>query len=167
MTVKDYLSELQEMREDIELKKELRLEYLDRATSTTVHLNDIRVQASKPDNGSVERYSTQAVDLEREIIQDELYYHQRESLVMDQIRELHNIHFIRVLFKVYVQFKNLKIAASEMNMSYNYVLELHKQALRKFSKVHAADLAEWKEKNAERPDRAKKRIYEPLESTVI
>lgn len=56
--------------------------------------------------------------------------------IIREIRELHNANYIKVLYKVYVQFKSLKVTAAEMNRSYNFVLDTHKKALAEFEKVH-------------------------------
>lgn len=42
MTAKEYLSELAEIREDIHSKRELRQEYLDMASSTSIPMNEVR-----------------------------------------------------------------------------------------------------------------------------
>lgn len=59
-----------------------------------------------------------------------------KNQIIAEIRELHNADYIKVLYKVYVQFKSLKITATEMKRSYNYVLDVHKKALKAFEEVH-------------------------------
>lgn len=137
MNAKEYLSELAEMWEDIQSKRELRQEYLDMASSTFIPMNEVRVQTSRSDNGRVERYGTLAADLAREIEQDEQNYYQHENTIIHQIHALQNIKYIKVLFKVYVQSKNIRQAAKEMKMTYTYVLEQHKKALAEFEKIYA------------------------------
>lgn len=137
MTAKEYLSELMEMREDIESKRELRQEYLDMATSTSIPMNEVRVQTSRSDNGKIERYGTLAADIAKEIEQDTQNYYQRERIIVNQIQALHNIKYIKVLFKVYVQFKSIRQAAKEMEMTYPYVIKQHKKALIMFEEVYA------------------------------
>lgn len=137
MTAKEYLSELAEMREDIQSKRELRQEYLDMASSTSIPMSEVRVQTSRSDNGRVERYGTLAADLIREIEQDEQNYYQHENTIIHQIHALQNIKYIKVLFKVYVQSKSIRQASKEMKMTYTYVLEQHKNALAEFEKMYA------------------------------
>ena len=144
MTAKYYLSELSEMREGIQLEKELRQEYLDMATSIAAPIKEIRVQTSRSDNGKVERYGTLVADIDMKIERDEQKYYQHQFLIVNQIRALHNVYYIQVLFKVYVKFRNIKQVADEMKMSYPYVRDLHKKALAEFGKVHADVIADWK-----------------------
>ena len=42
-----------------------------------------------------------------------------------------------MLFKVYVQFKSIRQAAKEMEMTYPYVIKQHKKALIMFEEVYA------------------------------
>ncbi len=39
-----------------------------------------------------------------------------------------------MLFKRYVEYKSFKVIAKEMHYSYQYVIRLHKQALKEFEK---------------------------------
>lgn len=146
MTAKEYLLELSEMQEDIQLEKELRQEYLDMATSISAPINEIRVQTSRSDNGKVERYGTLAADIAMKIEQDEQNYHQHQYLIVNQIHALHNVYYIQILFKVYVKFRSIKQAADEMKMTYQYVRDLHKKALEEFGNVHADVIAEWEKR---------------------
>ena len=57
--------------------------------------------------------------------------------IIRQIRGLHNKDYVRVLYKVYVQYKSLKVAAAEMKRSYNYTIEVHRKALKEFEKVYS------------------------------
>lgn len=144
MTAKEYFVELREMREDIECARELRQEYLDRAISITARTDNERVQTSRSKDGQVGKYSTLAADIERDIERDELQYIEHEKQIIKQIRSLRNKYYIQVLFKVYVQFKSIKAAASEMNMSYPYVREIHRKALAEFERVNADAMEKWK-----------------------
>ena len=56
--------------------------------------------------------------------------------VINEIRGLHNKNYINVLYKIYVEYKNIRQVASEMSMSYSYTLELHKKALETFEKTY-------------------------------
>lgn len=143
MTAKDYLSELAEMRDDIEAKKELRQEYLEMAASTSAPVNEIRVQTSRGvGGGRMERMTTMAADLAEEIEADATNYYEHQHLIMKQIHALHNVSYNQILFKVYVQFKSIKQAAVEMEKAYSYVITLHKKALVAFGALHADMLAE-------------------------
>lgn len=142
MTAKDYLLELAEMQDDIEAKKELRQEYLEMAASISAPMNEIRVQTSHVSDGKMENMTIMAADLAEEIEADATNYYEHQHLIMKQIHALHNVSYIQVLFKVYVQFKSIKVASDEMKMSYQYVRNIHKKALAAFGTCHADMLAE-------------------------
>jgi hypothetical protein len=144
MTAKEYLTELEEMRDDIQAKRDLVQEYLELATSISAPVNEIRVQTSRSNNGKVAQYGTLAANLEREIDQDVQNYFQFQDTVIRQIREIRNIIYIKILLRVYVQFKSIRKASMEMGMTYNYIIGMHKKALKEFEKIHADAL-----KNAE------------------
>lgn len=59
-----------------------------------------------------------------------------KNQIIREIRELHHADYVKVLYKVYVQFKPLKVAATEMKRSYNFVLDVHKKALAAFEEMH-------------------------------
>ena len=56
--------------------------------------------------------------------------------IIREIRELHQVDYIKVLYRVYVQQKNLKITAAEMKKSYRFVRDVHKKALAAFEEKH-------------------------------
>lgn len=135
MTAKQYLSELQVMNTRIEQLQEQRQMYLEMATSITAPLNPVKVQTSR----TVDRMgdnTSKAADLGKEIDEEinNLLYKQQE--VVEQIQSLRNVDYIRVLFKVYVQLKTIKQASAEMGRSYNYVLDVHKKALKAFEEMY-------------------------------
>ena len=139
MTAKRYLSELQLMSAKIEQLQEQRQMYLEMATSISVRLSPVKVQTS----GSVDRTgdnTTKAADLGKRIDEEINILLNRQQETIKMIQSLHNADYMRVLFKVYVQFKSLKVTAVEMNRSYNFVLDTHKKALSEFETVYADEL---------------------------
>lgn len=139
MTAKRYLSELQLMSAKIEQLQEQRQMYLEMATSISVRLSPVKVQTS----GSVDRIgdnTTKAADLGKRIDEEINILLNRQQETIKMIQSLHNADYMRVLFKVYVQFKTVKQASAEMNKSYSYTIELHKKALAEFETVYADKL---------------------------
>lgn len=143
MTAKEYLMSLSEMKEELRMEKEMRQEYLDMAASTSIRMDEVRVQCSRSDNGRVERYGTLAADLSRKIEQVEFEYYEHQYTIIQQIRELREILYIQLLYKVYVQFKSIRRAAKEMGMAYNYIIKKHGDALEKFNLLHRNAIADW------------------------
>lgn len=139
MTAKRYLSELQLMSAKIEQLQEQRQMYLEMATSITVPFNPVKVQTSR----KVDRIgdnTSKAADLGKRIDEEINILLNRQQETIKMIQSLHNADYMRVLFKVYVQFKSLKVTSQEMNKSYSYTIELHKKALAEFETVYADEL---------------------------
>jgi hypothetical protein len=136
MTAKEYLSQLQINRVRIEQKQEQLQMFLDMATSITAPINDVHVQtSSSPDR--MANAVIRAADKEKEINQEINDLVIKESKIIHEIQSLHNVKQVQLLFKVYVQFKTIKIAAYEMGVAYSYAVELHKKALKAFEEIHA------------------------------
>ena len=137
MTAKVYLLEL--MNAEIEQLQEQKQMYMDMATSVNAPFNSVKVQTSRGVDrigDNVSKADEMANEIDEKI--DDLWNRQQETIKMIQF--LHNADYMRVLFKVYVQFKTVKQAAAEMNKSYSYTIELHKKALEAFETAHADKL---------------------------
>lgn len=141
MTAKEYLSELQLFNIRIEQLHEQKQMYLDMATSITAFINPVKVQSSYQTDRMADAVS-KAVDMDALIDEEINNLWRRKNEIIQQIQELHNSKYMQLLFKVYVQQKSIRGSAIEMDMSYAYVIELHKKALSEFEKVHADILAE-------------------------
>lgn len=132
----DYLSQLARFDEEIKQKTETVQMYFDMATSITVSMNPNKVQTTHT-NDRMGSAVEKAVDLQKKIEADVIKNMEQKEIIIRQIQGLHNVKFIQLLYKVYVQYKSIKEAAFEMNMSYQYVRELHKKALEAFEETYA------------------------------
>ena len=105
------------------------------ATSTGAidHSKD-RVQTS-PQNAQENRIC-KYVDLDAEINREIDEFVDIKHRVTKEIQELNVDYYIKILFKVYVQYKTVKDAANEIGLSYQYVRDLHKKALKAFEELH-------------------------------
>lgn len=125
MNAKRYLEQL----EVIDTKIQQKLEELDALKTDACSTGGIdysadRVQTSKSGDSlcnAVTRYISLDEEINREI--DEFADIKHD--VIKQIQSLNVKNYIQVLFKVYVQYKSVKIAAGEMKMSYQYVRNIH------------------------------------------
>ncbi|MCD8042445.1 MAG: DUF1492 domain-containing protein [Tannerellaceae bacterium] len=147
MTAKEYLSELYAMETMLECQRERYRECIDCATSTTIPINQVKVQSSKSDNGRIEKYMTMAADIEQDINQAESDYYNYKYKLMKLIQGMHNTHYMQILFKVYIQFKSVYQASKEMDLSYSYVVALHKKALKAFEDMYADKMIECEVQN--------------------
>ena len=93
-----------------------------------------RVQTSVNDKMS-EKVS-HIVDLEAMIIQDKEKFLRMKDRIINEIQSLDNSVYVDILYKRYVEYKQLEEIAVEMNYSYIQVLRLHGFALQEFKRWH-------------------------------
>ena len=136
LTARKYLEQLQmidmQINQDIERLDEMKQSAL---CTGAIDYSRERVQTSPVSDKigtDVTRYMTFNDEINAEI---DRFVDAKEQIIRE-IRELHDFYYVQVLFKVYVQFKSLKITAQEIRCSYNHVLKLHKKALAEFEKTH-------------------------------
>ena len=110
--------------------------YLDKATSITAALNPVKVQSS-PVADRMGDNVARAADIDTRIDKELCSFWDKQDEVTKQIQGLHNVKYMQLLFKVYIQEKSIRQAAREMKMSYGYVMQLHKQALEAFEGMYA------------------------------
>ncbi len=140
MTAREYLSELQLMKTEIEQLQERKQMYLDKATSITVALDPVKVQSSPVADRMGDNVS-RAADLDARIDRELCSFWDKQDEVTKQIQGIHNVKYMQLLFKVYIQEKSIRQAAGEMKMSYGYVMDLHKKALAAFEEKYVDVLA--------------------------
>ena len=93
-----------------------------------------RVQTSAKDKMS-EKVS-HIVDLEAQIIRDKESFLRMKDRIINEIQGLDNSVYVDILYKRYVEYKQLEEIAVEMNYSYRQVLRLHGFALQEFKRWH-------------------------------
>jgi hypothetical protein len=136
LTAKMYLEQLEQfditISQDLELLADMKAKA---ESSGGFDYSKDRVQTSMQGDrlcADVARY----VDFETQINAEIERFTAAKNRIIDEIRGLHETKYIQLLFKIYVQFKSLKITADEMQLSYSYVLELHKKALKRFETTY-------------------------------
>ena len=136
LSAREYLGQLQELDTNINQYLEL-LDDMKNKTSSTcgIDYSAERVQTS-PSGDSLCKAVTNYVDFNEQINREIDKFSDAKEQIIRQIRGLHNARYSQVLFKVYVQFKSLKVASGEMGMSYQYVRNLHKKALTRFEETY-------------------------------
>lgn len=135
LTAKQYLDQLRVIDTKINQKTEELADLMTAATSTgAIDYSKDRVQTS-PQNAQENRIC-KYVDLDAEINREIDEFIDIKHRVTKEIQELNVDYYIKILFKVYVQFKTVKDAANEIGLSYQYVRDLHKKALKAFEELH-------------------------------
>lgn len=136
LTARRYLEQLQELDTNINQDLERLEDMKTNACSTGgIDYSAERVQTS-PSGDTLCKQVTNYVALNDEINAEIYRFSDAKEQIIKQIRGLHDARYSQVLFKVYVQFKTLKVASGEMGMSYQYVRNLHRAALARFEETY-------------------------------
>ena len=136
MTAKEYLSEVQTLQTMIEQKQETIKQIWE--SITTVHglqYDREKVQGGKQTD-RIEESVAKIVDLEKEAEADIVNLIHKKHEIITQIHALDNYRYIQLLFKRYIEFKKFQTVAEEMNLTDQYVKEMHPKALKAFEKQH-------------------------------
>lgn len=136
LTARQYLTQLQELDTNINQDLERLDDMKTNACSTgAIDYSAERVQTS-PSGDSLCKAVTNYVAFNEQINREIDSFSDAKEQIIKQIRGLHDARYSQVLFKVYVQFKTLKVASGEMGMSYQYVRNLHSAALTRFEEIY-------------------------------
>lgn len=136
MNAKQYLMEIEILAEKIEQKKQRAKEYRILALSNGVlDYSKERVQTSNL-GGQIESNVIRYVELEKEIEDSVYVLQQKKDKITCEIHNLEDVNHIKLLYKKYVEGKDLRKIAKEMKYSYQHVREMHREALKEFEKIN-------------------------------
>lgn len=133
---REYLQQIEGFEKVIHNKK-IELKQLEEyETSITVPTDREAVQTS----GTSDKVLDFVLKLERkrEKIQDAIITfidEKSKRIKVIELAGLENSLYYDLLYKHYVEYKKLTVVASELKLSYPYVLELHREALKKVAKI--------------------------------
>ena len=138
MSAKQYLLQLQILDMKINQKIEESAQLRSIVQGRGMSCDSERVQTS-PANIQ-ENMIVKYLDLEREIDKMIDAYVDQKDKIINQIHELSDVRYIKILFDRYVpdengHTKSFEQISVEMNYSYTYVCDLHGQALIAFAEV--------------------------------
>lgn len=136
MNAQKYLQQIKVLETKIKQKEE-QIEYLKEGASGAgaIRYDKDKVQTSMTDS-KLESLVIQYMTLEQEVQEQILHLEQVRHRIIGEIQELHDDRYINVLFKRYVEIKSYELIAVEMNYSFDYVKELHRDALEDFRLKH-------------------------------
>lgn len=132
MEARTYLSELKRL--DVRINQKLSELYEIKQLYTKVHSIDLSLGRVQGGASSFTDSLFRAVELEKEINTDIDQFVDMKHSIINMIHELGDSRYFQVLYKVYVSFKPLRVAAMEMQYSYSHIKRLHAEALREFEK---------------------------------
>lgn len=130
MTTKQYLDRIREADIKI-LNRTHELEALRKSISliSGIDYSKDRVQ-STPTTGN--KQIEKLIDLESELIDMIDMAANNKHHIINQIHELEDINHIQILYKRYIEYKSFEQISCELNYAYNYVCNLHGDALKEF-----------------------------------
>lgn len=143
MNAKRYLNQLQHLDSKINNK----IEQLNDLKFTLNCIGNLSysqdyIQSNHSKDAPFTKLINRIVDLEKEINTEIDTYVNKKNIIINQIYQLRNDSHIKILFKRYVEFKDLKQISKEINYTYQYTRRLHGQALeefkRSYTKLHKA-----------------------------
>lgn len=133
MNAKEYLQQLQRLDTVINQKiqeiQDLRLKL---QSTKSVDYSEKWVQTNRFKDAPFVRLIGKIIDLEAEINFEINIFIDKKHEIINQIQGLKNVDYINLLYKRYVEYKNLECICVEMNFSYGYIKHLHGYALKSF-----------------------------------
>ncbi len=137
MKAKEYLQRLKKLDTIINQKiKEIdNLKDMCTSVSSFDYSMD-KVQTSFNKDSSYVKIMDRICDLQDELNMDIDKFIDERHKIINQIQGLSKSKHIEMLFKRYVEYKNIDIIATEMRVSYTYAVELHGFALQEFRKTY-------------------------------
>ena len=137
MKAKEYLQQLPvlDMKINLKLKELEALKVKLIGVGGVDYYND-RVQTSPQNAANFTEILHNIECLENEINTDIDKLVNKRHCIINQINELQNVQYIEILYKRYVEYKDLKKIAKEMEYTYDYIRKIHVKALQNFEKRH-------------------------------
>jgi hypothetical protein len=137
MKAKEYLQQLQRLDTVINQKiKEVDDLRMKSRCAGGIDYSKERVQTSPSGDAPFVKLIGRIVDLEAEINAEIDRYVDEKHKIINQIQRLKNADYISLLFKRYVEYKKFETIAVEMNFTYQYVIEMHRYALKEFETTY-------------------------------
>lgn len=137
MEAREYLEEIKALDVKCEQKK---YEYMNlREFNVGIHSVDyskIRTQNTER-SASFTKHSDRVVDMFYELQEECIQFNKLRHERINQIQMMKKVEHVEILFKRYVEYKNVECIADEMKYSYKYTSKLLNLALKDFAKQHA------------------------------
>lgn len=133
MTAKEYLKQIRSYSNLIQCKQA----QLEELKSGQIYMSGInydkeRVNSSTSGESSYIKQAQRIIDLEIEIQKLIEEYADEKNRIIEEIGSLGNPVLEEVLYRRYVYYDNFETIASTMGYAYNYVINMHTEALELF-----------------------------------
>ena len=132
MTAEQYLQRIRIL--DVQIQQDM--EQLDELKNRARGVTAIRYDKDKVQTSPSDRLCSDVcsiVTLNDRINAEIDHLYDAKQRIITQIRGLDDAVYIQILYKVYVQYKTLKVAGMEIGIGYTTVLQKHRDALIQFA----------------------------------
>lgn len=133
MDAKGYLRQIKDMDNLINTYQDEIDVLMTMATSTTQHIKEVNVMTSH--ENQFEDTMAKIIDMRNEINELIDKYVEMKIFARRIVEQIQPFNYQTVLLKYYFQNKTFEQTAVEMNMSYQWICELHGRALTEFEKI--------------------------------
>ena len=139
MTPKEYLSQIEKLSIIIKQKKEESRELKELCLCAGgIDYSKDKIQASAGDAG-FENMIEKIIELDSKINNLISIYAELKNKIINEIQQLNNPTYVKILYKRYVEYKTLNQIAKEMNYTYDWIKHVHGYALQEFGKKTPKD----------------------------
>lgn len=142
MIAEKYLNSLKYRKERLAELEEHRAEVLEKATSIGCSNFSMEKVQTSHTNDRMGNAVTKSAELAEQIEQEKKQIFDDELEMTERIRGLHDVDYVRILYKVHIQSKPLRQVAQEIKKSYTFVRGAYKKALMEFERVYFMDEVE-------------------------
>lgn len=138
MTAKEYLREIRTLDKRVDQKRR-EFDTLRKGRTYVGGMDYSQERVQTPTGLGFTGLSDKLADMQQDINDDIDEFNDMRHARIDQIQQLSKIEYMDILFRRYVQYQSFETIASEMRYTYNYVCNLHGEALREFERKFLTD----------------------------
>lgn len=136
MNTQKYLYQVKILDAKIKQKQEQYKQLYESAHSVSAVRYDKEPIQKSINTGTLEKSVIRYLELEEEIKNEIISFQEIKQKIINEIHAIEDDRFINLLYKKYIQFKDLNLIAREMNYSYDYIKELHRNSIKAFEEKH-------------------------------
>lgn len=137
MDAKAYLHQIKDLDNLINAYQDEIDVLMSRVTSTTKHIKEVNIMTSNENR--FDETMAKIIDMRNEINDLIDKYVDMKKSARRTVERISQVNYQVVLIKYYFQNKTFEQTAVEMNLSYQWVCELHKKAVAEFEKIQSLD----------------------------
>lgn len=132
MTAKKYLQGIRDLEMQIRQRQQQISFLKEKAAAAQAIRYDKDIVKTSVSDSKLENDIVTYADLEKDVEKAKMMLETRRNKIIGEIHELEDARYIQILFKRYVEYKRYERISFEMDYSFDYVKELHRDALKAF-----------------------------------